>query len=128
MEGAAVVGQEVTLLERDGVSELAADLRLLADETRLRILDFLADGEQCVCHITEALDLSQPLASYHLAVLRDAGLVNDRRDSRWVYYSLHVNRMREIGGHVTRLVEENHSSTQVAVCMPEVCPDMETEA
>jgi ArsR family transcriptional regulator len=62
--------------------------RALGDETRLRIVALLSHGELCVCHIHEALGLSQPHVSRHLAVLRAAGVVEARRARSWVYYRL----------------------------------------
>ena len=62
--------------------------KALADETRLRIVALLSHGELCVCHLEEALRLSQPKVSRHLATLRAAGVVEDRRDGSWVYYGL----------------------------------------
>ena len=62
--------------------------RALADETRLRILNLLQQRELCVCQIVEVLELGQSKVSRHLAYLRNAGLVNDRRDATWMYYSL----------------------------------------
>jgi ArsR family transcriptional regulator len=59
----------------------------LSDETRLAILELLRDGERCVCELTDALDVAQSRLSFHLRVLRDAGLVSDRRDGRWIYYT-----------------------------------------
>ncbi len=64
----------------------------LADETRLRCLMLiLAEGELCVCELTHALDLSQPKISRHLANLRQAGVLKDRRDGQWIHYCLHEN-------------------------------------
>ncbi|WP_291718892.1 metalloregulator ArsR/SmtB family transcription factor [Magnetospirillum sp. 64-120] len=61
----------------------------LADPIRLRCLALMANaGELCVCEFTHALDAPQPKVSKHLAVLREAGLVGDRRDAQWVLYSL----------------------------------------
>jgi ArsR family transcriptional regulator len=68
----------------------------LADETRLRILDCLGDGEQCVCDLTEKLDAAQSRLSFHLKTLKDAGLLMDRREGRWIYYSLNEDRLEEI--------------------------------
>ncbi len=62
--------------------------KALADETRLRIVALLSHGELCVCHVETALGLSQPNVSRHLAVLRAAGIVEDRREGVWVYYRL----------------------------------------
>jgi ArsR family transcriptional regulator len=60
----------------------------LSDETRLQLLDLLRDGEQCVCDLTDALAAAQSRLSFHLKTLKDAGLVTDRRQGRWVYYAL----------------------------------------
>jgi ArsR family transcriptional regulator, arsenate/arsenite/antimonite-responsive transcriptional repressor len=62
--------------------------RALGDETRLRILERLSEGEQCVCDLTDALDAGQSLMAFHLRTLKDVGLLRDRREGRWVYYSL----------------------------------------
>ncbi|MCM8781823.1 MAG: metalloregulator ArsR/SmtB family transcription factor [Candidatus Omnitrophica bacterium] len=60
----------------------------LSDETRLRIMVLLSEKELCVCQIEWALGLPQAKVSRHLAILRYAGLVKDRRDGLWIYYSL----------------------------------------
>ncbi len=62
--------------------------KALADETRLRILHLLTRGELCVCDIVAVLAIGQSKASRHLACLRNAGLVDDRRDGVWMHYSL----------------------------------------
>jgi ArsR family transcriptional regulator len=62
--------------------------KALGDETRLRIVALLSHGELCVCHLEEALNLSQPNVSRHLAILRMAGVVDHRREGSWVYYRL----------------------------------------
>jgi ArsR family transcriptional regulator len=62
--------------------------KALADETRLRILNLVCRRELCVCQLVEVLGMGQSKVSRHLAHLRRAGLVNDRRDGLWVYYSL----------------------------------------
>jgi ArsR family transcriptional regulator, arsenate/arsenite/antimonite-responsive transcriptional repressor len=63
----------------------------LSDETRLAILERLRGGEECVCNLTGFLEAGQSRLSFHLKVLRDAGLVRDRRDGRWIHYSLDLN-------------------------------------
>ena len=63
-------------------------LKALADDTRLRVVSLLSQGELCVCHIASALDLSQPNASQHLTVLRNAGVVESRRKGSWMYYRM----------------------------------------
>ena len=66
----------------------AARFRALGDETRLRLLEILTAGERNVAELMELTGLGQSLISHHLRALRDAGLVRDRRDGRWVYYSI----------------------------------------
>jgi ArsR family transcriptional regulator, arsenate/arsenite/antimonite-responsive transcriptional repressor len=68
--------------------ELADVFRALADETRLRILSLLRNGEVCVCHLQGSLRLPQPTISRHLAYLRKAGLAEARREGVWMYYRL----------------------------------------
>lgn len=64
--------------------------KALSDETRLRCLLLLTkEQELCVCELVEALDVSQPLVSRHLANLRSRGIVDDERRGQWVYYRLH---------------------------------------
>ncbi|MEC8858830.1 MAG: metalloregulator ArsR/SmtB family transcription factor [Pseudomonadota bacterium] len=66
--------------------------KAVADETRLHSLLLIEQaGELCVCELMAALELPQPKISRHLAQLRRSGIVSDRRDSQWVYYSLHPN-------------------------------------
>ena len=63
--------------------------KCLADDTRFNIVMLvLGNNEQCVCDLTEKLNLSQPKISRHLALLRSSGLLQDRRQSQWVYYSI----------------------------------------
>jgi ArsR family transcriptional regulator len=69
----------------------------LSDETRLAVLDMLRGGERCVCDLQAALDAAQSRLSFHLKVLKDAGLVTDRRDGRWSYYALNADRLAEAG-------------------------------
>jgi ArsR family transcriptional regulator, arsenate/arsenite/antimonite-responsive transcriptional repressor len=68
----------------------------LSDETRLSIIEMLRDGEQCVCHLQEDLDAAQSRLSFHLRVLKDAGLVTDRKEGRWSYYSIVPEALTEV--------------------------------
>lgn len=67
---------------------MAALFQALGDSTRLRILGLLLAGEVCVCDIHESLKIPQPKASRHLAYLRQAGLVDTRREGLWIHYRL----------------------------------------
>lgn len=62
--------------------------KALADKNRLRIIMFLREGELCVCKIIQMLELAPSTVSKHMSVLHQAGLVESRKDSRWIYYRL----------------------------------------
>jgi ArsR family transcriptional regulator len=62
--------------------------RALSDETRVRIVALLGPGELCVCHIENALQMAQPTVSRHLGILKNAGIVDARREGSWVHYRL----------------------------------------
>ncbi len=70
------------------MKELTTIFKALSDETRLRIVKLLEKGELCVCDIVAALDIIQPKASFHLGVLWEAGLIKDRKQGKWIHYSL----------------------------------------
>jgi ArsR family transcriptional regulator, arsenate/arsenite/antimonite-responsive transcriptional repressor len=82
----------------------------LSDPTRLSILQRLRFGERCVCDLTDALEAAQSRLSFHLKVLKDAGLVTDRRDGRWMYYTLNTDALAEVG----ELVESMASAPSAA--------------
>ena len=73
----------------------AALFHALSDQTRLSILQRLRLGERCVCDLTDALDAAQSRLSFHLKVLKEAGLVTDRREGRWMYYTLNAESLAE---------------------------------
>ena len=68
--------------------ELAKIFKALGDETRLQIVRMLAGKERCVCAFLSAFPMTQPAISNHLRVLREAGVVSDTRDGRWIFYRL----------------------------------------
>ncbi len=67
---------------------LANVFKALSDTTRLRVLKLLENGELCVCDIVTALEMSQPKVSFHLNTLKEAGLIKDRKEGRWIHYRL----------------------------------------
>jgi ArsR family transcriptional regulator len=68
----------------------------LSDETRLAVIEMLQDGERCVCDLQAALDAAQSRLSFHLKVLKGAGLVLDRKEGRWVHYALNRDAFVEL--------------------------------
>ncbi len=69
----------------------------LSDPTRLRLLAALRGGELCACQLTDLVGLAPSTVSKHLALLRDAGLVESRKDGRWVHYRLATNGITDVG-------------------------------
>jgi ArsR family transcriptional regulator len=75
------------------MNELTSIFKALSDQTRLRIIKLLEEGELCVCDITAALDMVQPKVSFHLNTLKEAGLIRDRKQGRWIHYRLDTSDM-----------------------------------
>jgi ArsR family transcriptional regulator, arsenate/arsenite/antimonite-responsive transcriptional repressor len=73
------------------MENVAIRFKALSEETRLRILKLLEDGELCVCDIAAALEMTQPNISFHLAILKEAGFIKDRRVGRWIHYELDLS-------------------------------------
>jgi ArsR family transcriptional regulator len=68
----------------------------LSDETRLEIMELLRGGERCVCELTDDLEAAQSRLSFHLRVLKNAGLVTDRKEGRWSYYAIVPEALAEL--------------------------------
>jgi len=86
-------GGELKKLANKGMSLEESEVKskvfkALADSIRLRILGLLSSREMCVCEVMVALDLTQPTASHHLRILENVGLVRDRKEGKWVFYSI----------------------------------------
>lgn len=75
-------------------SDTAKILKAIAEPKRLRIVDMLSCGELCACKILEAFHITQPTLSHDMKLLVDAGLVNDRRKGKNIYYSLNEEKIR----------------------------------
>lgn len=99
----------------DGVLELARLHRALSDPTRLRIVHLLARlGELCVCELESALETTQSKISRHLAHLKQAGIVRDRRDGTWIHYRLGA-RAEPILRALVRTVEKGIATDEQAL-------------
>jgi len=101
---------------------LADDLKVLADPTRLAILDLLMEGVQCNCYLGDRLGLTMNLVSHHLKVLREAGLVDIERDpldARWVYYSVNQERLMELRELVSAFLDPQRIQPRLPTCGPQ---------
>ncbi len=101
---------------RFDTTRAAALFHALSDETRLEIVQRLLDGEKCVCDLTDALDAAQSRLSFHLKALRDAGIVNDRKVGRWVYYSLDRDAFGELEDLIRSIKPARRATLPVGCC------------
>ena len=86
------------------MAHTAALFKALSDETRLRILKSLTEmRELCECSIVPAFGLSQPTISYHLKVLREAGLIESERRGQWVYHRVNQRALLGVVRHLTEM-------------------------
>lgn len=81
-------------------------LKAVADPTRVRILKILEGGEICVCQIIAVIALGQSTISRHLFLLRTAGLIKDRRNMKWVHYSLDGKNGKPFAGTMLRIIRK----------------------
>jgi ArsR family transcriptional regulator, arsenate/arsenite/antimonite-responsive transcriptional repressor len=88
----------------------------LSDETRLALLERLKGGEHCVCELTDAMKAGQSRLSFHLKVLKEAGLLLDRREGRWMYYSLNPDAIEVLEELVTTLRKAARSARAKEKC------------
>jgi ArsR family transcriptional regulator len=82
----------------------------LSDETRLRIVELLTKGERCVCDLQDDLDVAQSRLSFHLKKLKDAGLVADRKEGRWAFYSLNPAALEGMAEYLGACMPTEHGS------------------
>ena len=98
------------------IGEASRLFHALSEPTRLQILEQLKGGEQCVCELTEAFSTGQSRLSFHLRVLKEAGLINDRPEGRWMYYSLNIGGVKELASFVDALQELRPSRRSCGPC------------
>jgi DNA-binding transcriptional ArsR family regulator len=96
-----------SLLQPDTVGALADIFKVLGDPTRVRILDVLARGEECVCRLANLLGLTESAVSHQLRLLRNTRIVRARRDGRLIYYSLDDKHVLTLFRQGLRHVEEH---------------------
>ena len=70
--------------------------KALGDERRIEILDLLKIGERCACELLERLDIGQSTLSHHMKILCDSGIVNYRKQGKWMYYSINYDLAKEL--------------------------------
>lgn len=87
------------------LAEAVSFLKVIAEENRLKIMCMLRSGERCVCEIWQHLDLPQNLASHHLKVLKDFGLVDDRKDGLKIYYAINKKNAKKFNSLLNKFLQ-----------------------
>lgn len=88
-----------------GTGQARQLLKALADPVRLQVVEALAGGERCVCELTGELGLAQSKLSFHLKVLREAGLIQAREEGRWIYYRLQLEAIDQLQAWLADLAQ-----------------------
>ena len=75
-------------------SLIVSGFHALSDPIRISVIELLRQGELCVCDLCDALEINQSKLSFHLKILKEAGLVNSRQQGRWIYYRLNISQFQ----------------------------------
>lgn len=77
--------------------------KAFCDENRLQILSILQSGEKCACKLLDAMQITQPTLSHHMKILCDSGVVNGRKEGKWMYYSISKEGLDAVSGMLGEL-------------------------
>ena len=89
--------------------DYAQFFKVLSDPNRLMIVDMLSCGELCACKILERFKITQPTLSHHMKILCDCGLVNGRKEGKWIYYSLDEKAILGFQSFITDITSEKEN-------------------
>src|SRR5260370_25790007 len=105
------------------MAHVALWFHALSDVTRVAIVQMLSHQERCVGELEQVLDVAQPLLSFHLKVLKDAGLIRDRRDGQWVYYALQGDVLNLMIAFTETVKPGRHAECVLQCCrLPALAP------
>ena len=88
----------------------------LSDEARVQIVELLSHKERCVCELEQVLGIAQSRLSFHLKVLKDAGLLADRKEGRWMYYNLQQETLDQIAAYTKSVKPGKHAGSCAVAC------------
>jgi ArsR family transcriptional regulator, arsenate/arsenite/antimonite-responsive transcriptional repressor len=88
----------------------------LADAARVQIVEMLSHKERCVCELEQVLQIAQSRLSFHLKVLKDAGLIADRREGRWMFYGLERDTLDQIAAYTKSVKPGKHAGSCAVAC------------
>ncbi|SMC34812.1 ArsR/SmtB family transcription factor [Sporomusa malonica] len=97
------------------MKKVASIYKALGDETRLEIIKMLYGKELCVCDIIDACDKSQPAISHHLKILKQTGLLEDRREGKWIFYRINYENLKIIKSFIDDTMKHE---TELVRCIP----------
>ena len=109
-----MMGEEVEMTEK----QITAVFKALCDENRIKLLRMLYDGEKCAYLLLEEMHFTQPTLSHHMKILCDNGLVNGRKEGKWMYYSLSESGLQTAADFIMELSPEKGSRSS---CSDEAC-------
>ena len=101
---------------RRHAARIASWFHALADETRVQIVEMLSHKERCVCELEQVLALAQSKLSFHLKVLKEAGLIEDRREGRWMFYGLRRETLDQIAAYTKSVKPGKHAGSCAVAC------------
>lgn len=85
--------------------DVVAICKALGDNNRLQIIQMLSNGEKCGCKLLEAFNITQPTLSHHMKILCDCGIISDRKEGKWHYYSINKDVWNEFSDFITMVGE-----------------------
>jgi len=110
------VASAANLVSTGDLEQARQLFKALADPVRLEVVQALAGGERCVCELTQGLGLAQSRLSFHLKVMREAGLIEAREQGRWVYYRLRPGALEQLQGFLAGVAAG--CAVPAAACCP----------
>lgn len=94
------------------MADIAALCKALGDSNRLRIVETLANGEQCACHLLVRFSFTQPTLSHHMRILCESGLVNTRKEGKWSHYTLDAAALKGMSEFFKELAQQTGEETR----------------
>lgn len=92
----------VSSTTRSSQEILTAGFKALSDPLRLEVVALLGEQELCVCDLCDRLQVNQSKLSFHLKVLKEAGLIRGRQEGRWIYYSLNLPQLARLEQYLSK--------------------------
>lgn len=90
------------MLMEQQIKSQAAKFKALCDENRLKIIEQLQDGQKCAYELLDILNITQPTLSHHMKILCESGLVDGKKDGRWMHYSLNADEFNCLTGYLNQ--------------------------